>query len=153
MNINEAMAHGVETAFRVRLNSRLSLNAAYTYTSSQILKAPLAFDPILGPGRPLLRRPKHSATLLLDYVGARWGADLAGSFVGRRADSDFYGFNIDHAPAYVLVNAGGWYGLTSRVSAYISAENLLNQYYNEVVGYPALGINFRAGIRFRVGGE
>jgi outer membrane cobalamin receptor len=153
VNINEAIAHGIETVFRARLSSRFSLNAAYTYTSSQVLKAPLAFDPILGGGRPLLRRPKHSATLLLDYVGQRWGGDLAGSFVGRRADSDFYGFNIDHAPAYVLVNAGGWYAVTSRVTAYVSGENLLNQYYNEVVGYPALGINFRAGIRFRVGGD
>jgi len=153
VNINEAMAHGVETVFRARLSSRFSLNMAYTYNASQILKAPLAFDPIFGPGRPLLRRPKHSATLLATYLRPHWGADLEGNFVGRRADSDFYGFNIDHAPAYVLVNAGGWHAITPRISAYISGENLLNRYYNEVTGYPALGINFRAGMRFRVGGD
>jgi vitamin B12 transporter len=153
VNINEAMAHGAEMAFRARLNSRLSTTAGYTYTSTQILKEPLAFDPILSEGRSLLRRPKHSATLLATYTERRWGADVAGSFIGRRADSDFFGFKIDHAPGYVLVNAGGWYSVMRRATAYINVENLLNRSYNEVVGYPALGINFRAGMRFRVGGE
>ena len=45
-------------------------------------------------------------------------------------------------------------GITrSHVTAYVNLENLLNHYYNEVVGYPALGFNFRAGLRFRFGGE
>jgi outer membrane cobalamin receptor len=153
VNINEAMAHGVENAFRARLSSKLSVNAAYTYTSTQILKAPFAFDPILSEGRPLLRRPKHSATLLASYLTSQWGADLEASAVGRRLDSDFFGFHIDHAPAYVLVNTGGWYRVHPRITTYVNVENLLNRNYNEVVGYPALGINFRAGIRFRVGGD
>ena len=32
-------------------------------------------------------------------------------------------------------------------------ENALNDHYNEVVGYPSLRANFRAGMRFRLGGE
>jgi outer membrane receptor protein involved in Fe transport len=78
---------------------------------------------------------------------------MAASFVGRRADSDFLGFGINHAPGYVLVNAGGWYAINRRITAYVNVENLLNRFYEEVTGYPALGINFRAGMRFRVGGE
>jgi outer membrane cobalamin receptor len=153
VNINEAIAHGAEAVFRARLSSRLSGTAAYTYTSSQILKEPFAFDPILSAGSPLLRRPNHAASLLTTYVGARWGADLEGSFVGSRADSDFFGFGISHAAGYVLVNTGGWYAIRPRITAYVNVENLLNRSYNEVVGYPALGINFRAGMRFRVGGD
>jgi len=153
VNINEAMAHGAEAVFRARLSSRLSGTAAYTYTSSQILKEPFAFDPILSAGSPLLRRPKHAASLLTTYVGSRWGADLEGSFIGPRADSDFFGFGIGHAAGYVLANTGGWYAIKPRITAYANVENLLNRSYNEVVGYPALGINFRAGMRFRVGGE
>ncbi len=153
VNVNEAIAHGGEGVFHARLFSHLTLDAAYTYTSTQILKAPLASDPLLSEGRSLLRRPKHSATLLTTYTGSRWGANLSGSFVGRRADSDFFGFNIDHAPGYVLVNTGAWYEVNSRVTTYLNVENLLNRFYEEVTGYPALGINFRAGMRFRVGGE
>jgi vitamin B12 transporter len=153
VNINESLAHGAEVELHARPRSRISVDASYTYTSTQILREPFAFDPILSAGQPLLRRPKHSATLLTSYLGTRWGADLSGNFVGRRADSDFFGYGFDHTPGYVLVNAGGWYNLTSRVTTYVNLENLLDRPYEEVIGYPALGINFRAGMRFRIGGE
>jgi outer membrane cobalamin receptor len=153
ININEALAHGAEVQFNARPLSRVSVNASYTYTSTQVLKEPFAFDPILSAGQPLIRRPKHSATLLTSYLGHRWGADLAGSFLGRRADSDFFGYNVNHTPGYVLVNAGGWYAIHPRVTAYVNVENLLDRSYQEVTGYPALKINFRAGMRFRVGGD
>lgn len=153
VNINEAIAHGAEVQFSARPLSRVSIESSYTYTSTQILKEPFAFDPILSAGQPLLRRPKHSATMMASYLGSRWGANLTGSFVGRRADSDFFGFNINHSPGYVLVNAGGWYAINSRITAYVNGENLANHFYEEVTGYPALKLNFRAGMRFRVGGE
>ena len=89
VNVNQAFAHGAELALRAKLRSRLLLDTAYTYTSSQYLDNPAPFDPVYDPGQPLLRRPKHSATTLLSYLGSRWGANLGGSFVGRRADSDF----------------------------------------------------------------
>jgi outer membrane cobalamin receptor len=153
VNVNEALAHGAEVGFNGKPSSHLSLAASYTYTSTQILKEPFAFDPLLSVGKPLIRRPTHSATTTISYLGSRWGTDLTGSFIGRRADSDFLGFGIDHAPGYVLVNAGGWYAIRARLTAYLNAENLLDRSYQEVTGYPALGINFRAGLRFRVGGE
>jgi outer membrane receptor protein involved in Fe transport len=101
----------------------------------------------------LLRRPKHSATTLLSYLGTRWGANLGGSFVGRRPDSDFVDNLVDHAAGYARVDLGGWYAINSRITAYATVGNALNAHYNEVVGYPALTANFRAGLRFRIGGE
>jgi iron complex outermembrane receptor protein/vitamin B12 transporter len=89
----------------------------------------------------------------LSYLGSRWGANLSGSFVGRRLDDDFFGFGINHAAGYVRADVGGWYTITSRVNAYANVENALDRRYNEVVGYPALPVNFRAGFRFRIGGE
>lgn len=153
VNINESLAHGAEVEFHARPRSRISVDAAYTYTATQILKEPLAFDPILSAGQPLLRRPKHSATLMTSYLGTRWGAQLSGNYVGRRADSDFFGYGFDHTPSYVLVNAGAWRNVTTRITGYVNIENLFNRSYEEVIGYPALGINFRMGIRFRIGGE
>ena len=154
-NIDESMAHGAELQLAGKLSSRLSLTSAYVYTSSQILVQPFAFDPLHQPGQPLLRRPKHSGSVLMTYLGSRWGANLGGSFVGRRADSDFLnlGFNITHAAGYARVDLGGWYAINSRITAYANVENALNDHYNEVVGYPALTGNFRAGLRFRMGGE
>jgi outer membrane cobalamin receptor len=159
VNVDKSFAQGAEVELQGKVLPRLFLNTAYTYTSTEILQAPVCTpanfcDPtVLGVGQPLLRRPKHSANTLLTYLGKRWGANLGGSFVGRRKDSDFLGFGINHAAGYVRVDMGGWYALTSRVTAYVTLQNALDKQYQEVVGYPALGANFRAGMRFRIGGE
>jgi vitamin B12 transporter len=153
LNVTRSLAHGAEAVLQAKLRSRLLLNTAYTYTSTQILEDPAPIDSQYNVGQPLLRRPKHSATETLSYLGTRWGANLNTSFVGRRPDDDFYGFNITHAAGYVRADVGGWYAIHSRVTAYLNIENALDRRYNEVVGYPALPINFRAGLRFRLGGE
>ncbi len=157
-NVQQSLAHGAEVQLQGRIWKRLSLNTAYAYTSTQILQAPLCTpanfcDPVFDTGNPLLRRPKHSATTLFSYLGTRWGANLGGSFVGRRPDSDFENFGITHAAGYARVDLGAWYAINSRVTAYANVQNALNDHYNEVVGYPALTANFRAGMRFRLGGE
>lgn len=158
VNVNRSLAHGAEVQFDARLRSRFRLTTGYSYTSTQILEAPLCTpdnfcDPLFFAGAPLLRRPKHSGSALLSYLGNRWGGNLGSSFVGRRPDSDFLGLGFNHAAGYVRVDLGGWYAITSRVTTYLNVENALNRRYEEVVGYPALGTNFRAGLRFRLGGE
>ena len=157
-NLQQSFAQGAELELQGRICKKLSTTAAYTYTSTEILQAPLCTpetycEPVYAAGQPLLRRPKHSATTLFSYLGTRWAANLGGSFVGRRPDSDFDGFGINHAAGYARIDVGGWYAINSRVTAYVNVYNALNDHYNEVVGYPALTANFRAGMRFRIGGE
>lgn len=155
ININRSLAHGAEVEFDGRLSNRLHLTTSYFYTSSEVLEAPLCTSALFCSvaGQPLLRRPKHAGNFVISYVSRRWGADVAGTFVGRRRDSDFLGLGVDHAAGYGRVDLGGWFAITSRVTAYVNAVNALNNHYEEVVGYPALEANFRAGLRFRVGGE
>jgi vitamin B12 transporter len=159
INLNRSMAHGADVELHARPIDRVRIDAAYVYTSSQVLEAPYAFDPLYAAGAPLLRRPRHAGSLLVNYLGKRWGAELGGNFVGRRADSDFlYGVfpqvpTITHAAGYALVNAGGWVALNRHMTAYLNIDNLLDRRYEEVVGYPALPIGVRVGMRFRVGGD
>jgi len=158
VNLNKSFAQGAEAEIQAQISPRVSVNTSYTYTSTQILDAPLCTpanfcDPTLAAGEPLLLRPKHSATTLLTYAGTHWGGNIAGSFVGRRVDSDFFGFGINHVAGYVRVDMGTWYAVNSRVTAYLNIQNALNKPYEEVTGYPSLGVNFRAGMRFRIGGE
>ena len=82
MNLNKSFAQGSELEIQTRLSSRLRMDSSYAYTSTQILSAPLGSGPLFSAGAPLLRRPKHSGTLLISYFGNRWGASLAGTFVG-----------------------------------------------------------------------
>ena len=153
VNVNQAFAQGAEVELQAKLSSKLLLNTAYTYTSTQILTNPAPIDSLYDPGQPLLRRPKHSATMLMSCSRSRWSANLSGSFVGPRPDDDFLGLNIQHAAGYVRADLGGWYAINSRVSVYANIAKALDRRYNEVVGYPALPVNFRAGFRFRIGGE
>ncbi len=155
VNLNQALAHGGEFELHIRPTQRISFDVNYTHTSTQVLFSPLAFDPLLSAGRPLLRRPKHSGNLLASYVAAKWGASLGGTFIGPRADSDF-GYTtppVSHAAGYARWDVGAWYALNRYMTAYANVENLFNRKYEEVAGYPALKANFRAGMRFRFGGE
>jgi len=155
-NINRSFAQGSELEIQARPRMRLRVDGSYAYTSTQILSAPLGSGPLFSTGAPLLRRPKHSGTLLVSYFGNRWGASLAGSFVGRRPDSDFtFGLipPVDHAAGYARLDPGVWYAITPHVTAYVNVQNALDKRYQEVVGYPALGVNFRGGMRFRIGGD
>jgi vitamin B12 transporter len=82
--------------------------------------------------------------------------NLEGLAVGRRPDRDFLFGEIpavNYAAGYARFDASGYYAIDRHVTAYLNLENLLDQHYNEVVGYPALRFNFRAGLRFRFGGE
>lgn len=154
-NLNRSLAHGAEFEFHGRPTSRMSLDASYVYTSSQILQSPVATDPLLEAGAPLLRRPKHAGSATLNYTVRRWGGNLSAVGIGRRTDSDFLGLvpPINHTAGYVRADMSGWYDLQRHVSAFLAVENFLNRRYQEAVGYPALKANFRAGLRFRFGGE
>jgi vitamin B12 transporter len=158
VNVDESFAQGAEVELQGQLRKNLWLNGGYTYTSTQILEAPVCTpanfcSPLLTAGEPLLRRPKHSATALVNYVGKRWSGNLGASYIGPRPDSDFLGFGIDHAAGYVRVDVGAAYQMRPRLALYANVENAINQHYNEVLGYPALGTNFRAGLRYRLGGD
>ena len=115
LNVNKALAHGAEVGLQAKLRPRLLLNAAYTYTSTQIWTIRRPSMHLYNPGQPLLRRPKHSATALLSYLGIAVGSELGGSFVGRRPDSDFL---VRHR-SRGGIRAGrswGWYAVQPRIT-------------------------------------
>jgi vitamin B12 transporter len=154
ININKSMAHGAELGISARPVPRLKLYAGYTYLSSQILEQPLCGDfcGVNAPGEPLVRRPKHSGVVSATWAGRRWGANGSVTAIGRRTDVDLVG-DPTYAAGYARVDFGMWREITSRMTAYLNVNNALNRHYEEVAGYPAMRANFRAGMRFRLGGE
>jgi len=92
--------------------------------------------------------------LNVSWVGRRVEANLVGYFVGQRRDLDPVSFSrLATNKGYSKVDLAGSYRLAPRVTMFARIENLLNQNYQEVLGYPAYRLNFSAGMRFRVGGE
>jgi outer membrane cobalamin receptor len=157
VNLNKSLAHGAEFEINARLAQKLTVTGSYVYTSSQALIAGSCDSSgCTGPGQELFRRPKQLGQALVTWVSPRWGASVTGSFVGRRRDSDFYMLpspGVSSVAGYARVDASAWRALNRYVTAYAGVYNLLNNHYQETVGYPALHVNFRAGFRFRVGGE
>jgi outer membrane cobalamin receptor len=155
INLNKSLAHGAEVTLQARPTARLQVRGAYVYDSTQILSAPLATSSYNQAGSPLLLRPKHSGNALVSYTRPKFGATLGGTFIGPRPDSDFFVLPValTHVAGYARLDAGGWYAIKRYVTVYANVGNLLNHHYEDVLGYPALRANFRAGLRFNLGGE
>lgn len=148
-----------EVEFTAHPLSRLTISSSYVYTATQILLSN-SCDPVFSPqtcaGAPLLRRPRHAGSLLATYAVRGWGGTLGSTLIGRRPDSDFTFGAVppqDHTAGYARFDIGCWRRINRYMTAYANIENLLNKHYEDVSGFPALGINFRAGMRFHIGGE
>ena len=149
LNINTTHARGVEFIAQAAPVSHLHLTAQYTYLSTRVQKSSSPTDPILGLGKPLIRRPKHSATFSAawDWRKAMLSSSLV--YVGRRADSDFEALSppLTSNSPYTNWGLAGSYRLSKQLSFVASIENLLDRTYMESLGFPALRIAYRAGVR------
>jgi len=63
------------------------------------------------------------------------------------------GFCITSTPAYVRWDLSNSIDLGHGVSTLAHVENLFNNHYQDAVGYPALRLNYRVGVRYVWGGE
>ncbi len=179
INSDSFRSQGAETEVDLSPGSNWILKATYTYLDALVTRSfassalfpainpafpniPIgAFSPLVG-GRPF-RRPPQTGSLLVGYAKRRYGFDLTGFFVSRSDDSTFltdgYFGNTMLLPnrnllmGYQLVDFSGWYNLRHGVTLYTSMGNLLDQHYMAAFGYPALPYNFRAGVKFTLGGE
>jgi outer membrane receptor protein involved in Fe transport len=175
VNSDRASARGIEVIGTARpgglLRSRLRLMGSYTFLRSRLDRAadvltfpPPTFQGVFAPnpeiGLPLLRRPRHSGSFEVSWVDRHFDVTLDGSIVGKRRDGDPVTFaKFDNAgrpifnDGYAKLNAAGSYHISSLVAVFARVENLLNQDYQEVLGFPAYRLNFSAGLRVRIGGE
>jgi outer membrane cobalamin receptor len=174
INADRASGRGVEFMASARpggLLSRLRLSGSYTFLRSRLDRAaevltfpPPTFDGVFAPnpelGLPLLRRPRHSGAFEATWVDQRFDFTVSGSIVGKRRDFipfPFAKFDSSGRPVYgagyAKLNAAGSFQLNNSLSLFARVENLLNQDYQEVLGFPAYRLNFTAGLRLRVGGK
>jgi outer membrane cobalamin receptor len=152
-NTDKARAFGSIASFEVKASRWLSIVANYTYDDTKVLRSPNASDPALVPGNRLLKRPLHAANLAVtaNYRRVIW--KLIGYYVGTRTDSDFLGLGITRNPGYVRWDMATMVPLRYGLSAAVHIENLFDRHYQDAVGYPALGYNYRIGVRYVWGRE
>lgn len=147
-NTDLARARGGDLSTEARITRWLTASGNYTYDPTRVLAAPNATDPSEIPGNRLLRRPVNSGNLDLNAAFKRMNWNVSGNFTGRRTDSDFLGLGLTSNPGYARFDLAGSYNLGRGVSFYGRIANLANKQYQDVLGYPALGREFRIGVKY-----
>ena len=135
----------------------------YTYDDSKTLVGEGGFDdPSMLPDSRLFKRPLHAANLFANAHLSRMNWNLGGFYVGRRADSDFdsfisngvcVGFCITSDPSYVRWDLANSIDLGHGLSTVATVSNVFNRHYSDAVGYPALRLNYRLGLKYAWGKE
>src|SRR5207247_225348 len=144
---------GFNLSGQLRLRHWLSPDGNYSHDDTRVLKSPNAFDPVQMPGNHLLRRPVNSGSLILNTFYRHWNLNLTGYFSGIRTDSDFLGFGLTHNPGYARFDLATGYLIARGISFTGRVTNLFDKQYQDALGFPALGRDFRLGLNYRFTGR
>jgi len=136
---------GAEVGFDYRPQPGTLLRGAYTYTDAE------------EPGGVEVRRPEHTASLLVDqrFYDDRLAVGASVVYNGEQFDNDFRNFFTTFAPertrvdAYTLVNLNVRFQVFDALELYARVENLFDEDYEEVISYATPGRSAYAGLRFR----
>ena len=143
VNVGQATTRGAETFAAFALSSRLNLRADYTYTEAR--------DDLTG--LELLRRPKNKASVTALWKATdRLTVTAQVLYVGSWLDYNRPGTAELMAPGYTLVNLAANYAVTDRVGVFARINNLLNQQYEDPLGFLRPGLGIFGGITMQVGG-
>ena len=167
-------AQGVEVEGESRLSQHLFARGGYTLLDARVQQSfassalkpsvnPLFPGIVIGSSSPLIggrpfRRARNTGYFGLAYTRSRFSAQLNGTLVGYRDDSDFLStalllpnHNLDGR--YQRLELTTDYRIAHNLTAYTEIQNLLSEHYQEAFGYPTLPLNFRSGLRLTFGGE
>jgi vitamin B12 transporter len=140
VNAGKARSKGVESSAEIDVLPSLVASFTYTYTDTDNLQT----------NRPIARIPRHSGSAGLTWEPIpRLSLFTQVYVVGSQFDSfgDLYNSGhtrVDAGGTYRLLNQLGW---LQRLELVARAQNILNEQYAEVRGFPALGANFLIGLR------
>jgi outer membrane cobalamin receptor len=158
-NLANSRAQGLETSLRLRPFRSVELATEYTWLDAVILAldgSTLVQTPF-EVGQPLLRRPRSSAGYNITWRRQRLmlntNAYIRGGVLDVEPNDGTFACSLGlpclfRTGGYVLMNTGFSYELPKGLEIHGRLNNFLNQKYEEALGFPALHLNFMAGIRF-----
>jgi len=137
----ESERKGVEISLSASLSEALTLNGAYTYVDSE------------EDGADEARRPEHIASLYVNYVRGSHQFNLGADYNGEQEDNDFAVFPSRRVTldAFTLLSATYRYAFNDRMSLFVEGDNLLDEDYEEVLGYTAPGASVLVGLELSFG--
>ena len=138
VNVGNATTEGIEVSAGYAVTDALDLSVGYTYLT--------ATDD--DEDKRLVRRPRHMLQLSADYQFSdsfRAGIQSVGYFDREDIDAATYA-QIDQEDYFVVNLVADWQ-VTDQLTVFARAENLLDESYESVNGYPALGATGSVGAR------
>lgn len=142
LNVNRAKTEGIEFSAQYKPAEILDLGISYTYLTALDNET----------DKRLLRRPRHV------FQASAWLKPIEKLDLGLRATGyfdredaiflpDFTRIQVDQED-YFIVDALVDYSLVKHLTVFARVENLLDEDYESVLGYPALGRAGYVGVRF-----
>ena len=104
----------------------------------------------------------NSGNLWLAANLRRLNFSLGGYFTGVRADSDFdsvivgntcLGPCLSRNPGYARFDMASSYDFGKGIAFSARVSNLFDKQYQDAIGFPALGRDYRLGMKYRFGGR
>jgi vitamin B12 transporter len=139
-NIQRARTRGAELAAQTTWPGAIEVRASYTYLEAQNRTANVR----------LLRRPRQSGSVDAWHdFGGGVSAGAGVAFAAHRRDVDAKTFRPIDGEDYTVTRLYGAWQATARLALKVRVENLLNENYEEVNGYPALGFGAFAGAEWK----
>ncbi|MBA4250444.1 MAG: hypothetical protein C0425_02745 [Chlorobiaceae bacterium] len=144
-NISKAESKGVEANLLMNISDKLNFKLSHTRVDA-IDKNENSVD----YNEQLLRRPKNKSSISFNYKfldAANLFAETI--FVGERGDKDFSKFPAERVTLkkYTLVNLSLSYEILEYLEIYGRIHNLLNEEYEEVLGYGTAEFSSYFGFR------
>jgi outer membrane cobalamin receptor len=160
-NLANSRAQGIESTLRLRLFRPLEVSMQYTWLDSRILALD-GSSTVSAPfevGQPLLRRPRESGSFNVTWrrraLTLNTNAYVRGQVFDIEPNFGTFACTLGsecffNVKGYILANAGFFYQLPAGVEIHGQLNNFLNQKFEAAFGFPALRLNFLAGVRFQI---
>ena len=146
LNLGAARTQGLEAELRAQPIADLVFTASYTYLDAEKMSSK---DISQLQGARLPRRPRNEVYVSVSYLWCKKLRTTAeAKFVNAREELNFGGPNFD-IEDYSFVNIAVEYEVNSHMSIFGRIENLTNEHYAEVFGFPALGRAAYGGVKVR----
>ncbi|MEP6602586.1 MAG: TonB-dependent receptor [Spartobacteria bacterium] len=146
LNLGAARTQGIETELRATPIVDLVLTASYTYLDAEKTSS-ADINQLRGARLP--RRPRNEVYVSASYLWAKkLRTTLSTKWVNAREEINFGGPNFD-IEDYCFVNFAAEYELNKYMSIFGRVDNLTNEHYAEVFGFPALGRAGYGGVKVR----
>ena len=142
----DTLNQGIETELRAQPMVDLVFTASYTYLDAEKTSSADINQP---QGSRLPRRPRNEVYVSASYLWCKkLRTTIAAKFVNAREELNFGGPNFD-IEDYSFVNIAAEYEINWHMSLFGRIDNLTNEHYAEVFGFPALGRAAYAGVKLR----